>query len=486
MTSSTRSLAGAAAHGSFVTVGAQSVRIITQLASIMVLARLLTPTDYGYVAMVLAIIGVAELIRDFGLSAAAVQSRDLTVGQQNNLFWLNSAIGSAATLVVALSSPLIAVIYGVPELTVITICLSPVFLLNGIATQFRAHINRSMRFVRLSATDVVPQVVAFVVAIALAVTTQSYWALIAQQLTVAAIGLLAAIVLSGWLPGRPSREASVRYHVRFGSSLFLTNLLTYATNNSQTLMMGVAWGPSQAGVFSRAYQLMSLPLTQMVAPMTKVALPVLSRLRDEPDRYSETVRRAQLLGLYLTAPVFLLCFALAAPLIEVALGDQWAAAVPIFALLALGGAFRAMSQLSHWLFLSSGNTAKQLRFNSWALPIVLLAMLAGLPWGGMGIAVGHLVGYALYWPLSMWVSARAAGIGIGRLAGNAARVFPVIAIGIIGAGWVATHAPVPAILQVVIGSALAIVWVLSSAWALPSGRRDLRTLWAFVSRARRG
>lgn len=483
---STRSLAGAAAHGSFVTLGAQSIRIITQFASIIVLARLLTPTDYGYVAMVLAIIGIAELIRDFGLSAAAVQAKSLTVGQQNNLFWLNSAIGLGATVVVALSSPLIAAIYGVPELTLITICLSPVFLLNGLATQFRAHINRGMRFVRLSATDVVPQVVAFIVAIVIALVTHSYWALIAQQLTVAAVGLLVAIFASGWAPGLPSRAASVRYHVRFGSSLFLTNLLTYATNNSQTLMIGVAEGPAQAGVFSRAYQLMALPLTQLVAPMTRVALPVLSQLRDEPDRYAETVRRAQLLGLYLTAPLFLICFVLADPLIEVTLGDQWTAAVPIFALLALGGAFRAMAQLSHWLFLSSGATAKQLRFNSWALPIVLLAMLAGLPWGGVGVAAGHLVGYALYWPLSLFVSARAAGVRVRHLAANAVRIFPLVAIGITGAGWLATQVPVPAILQVLLGSALSAIWVLTSAWVLPVGRQDLRTLWAFAIRARRG
>lgn len=480
-----RPLASTVAHGSFVTLAAQAIRILAQFASIMILARLLTPTDYGYVAMVLAIIGVAEFLRDFGLSAAAVQARELTPGQQNNLFWLNSAIGLIASVVVAALSPLIAHLYGVPELTVITLSLAPVYVLNGLATQFRAHINRGMAFIRLSATDVVPQLAAFAVAITIGVLTHSYWALVAQQLTVAAVGLVVSVALSGWFPGRPSRTDSVAHHIRFGGSLFVTNLLTYAVNNSQTLMIGVAWGPVRAGLFSRAYQLMSLPLSQLVGPMSKVALPALSRLRDEPARYAETVRRAQLLGLYLTTPVFLLCCALAGPLIEVALGGQWTAAAPMFALLAVGGGFRAMSMLSQWIFLSAGATAKQLLFNAWALPIVLLAMIAGLPWAGVGVSAGYLMGNAIYWPLAMAASAKAAGIRLGPLVRNAARVLPIAAAGVLGAGWIAQLLPAPALVQILVGTVLAVLWVPASAAALPAGRQDLRMLWAFARGAGR-
>jgi len=119
------SLARSAARGTAVTIVGQSLRIGTQFASIAILARLLDPVDYGYLAMVLSVIGVAELLRDFGLSAAAVQSRSLTQGQQSNLFWLNTLIGAAASLLVLACSPLIGWLYGEPELTRITMWLSP-------------------------------------------------------------------------------------------------------------------------------------------------------------------------------------------------------------------------------------------------------------------------------------------------------------------------------------------------------------------------
>ncbi len=487
MTSSlsrTSSLSGSAARGSIIVLLSQAVRIATQFASIFVLARLLDPTDYGYLAMVMSIIGVAELLRDFGLSAAAVQSRDLSGQQQSNLFWLNAMIGLGASLLVACASPAIAALYGESELVPITLALAPIFFLNGISTQFRAHINRGMRFFRLSLTDVVPQVVAFGAAIAVAIFTESYVALVVQQISIAIVGLGLAIALSDWFPGWPKRGASVHGHVRFGVNLLFTNLLTYGTNNSQMVMVGAVWGPSQLGYFSRAYQLMALPLTQVMAPMTKVALPVLSKVQDEPKRYTDIVGRAQLLSLYITAPLFLLCFAMAEPMIVVALGDQWMASAPIFALLALGGAFRSMSQLAYWMFLSSGSTRKQFVFNAWALPTIVILMAAGLPWGGLGVAAGHTVGYALYLPASMLVAARAAGVPRRPLSIAAARVFGLLGTGVVGVGYASTFIPVLPALQILIGVAGAGMWAFGITMATSAGRSDLRVLRAFATAAR--
>ena len=210
------SLARSAARGSIVTIVGQALRIGTQFASIALLARLLDSVDYGYLAMVLSLIGIAELLRDFGLSAAAVQSRELSHAQQSNLFWLNTLIGAAASLIVLAASPLIALLYGEPPLATITAVLSPVFLINGMTTQFRAHINRGLRFVALSVTEWCP-LVAFAVAITLGFTLRNYWALVAQQLTIAVVGLIMAISLSPLVAvlahGRPAcaaRSASGR------------------------------------------------------------------------------------------------------------------------------------------------------------------------------------------------------------------------------------------------------------------------------------
>jgi O-antigen/teichoic acid export membrane protein len=485
VTRSPPSLATSAARGSLITLVGQSVRIVTQFASISVLARLLGSVDYGYLAMVLAVIGIAELFRDFGLSAAAIQSRDLSHAQQSNLFWLNSLIGAAASVVVFAASPLVALIYGEPALATITRALSPIFLLNGMATQFRASINRSMRFVALSVTDVVPQLIAFAVAVPLAISVRNYWALVAQQVTVSAVGLAMTVAMARWRPSLPSREAKLGTQIRFGTSLFTTNLMTYGVNNSQTVMIGAAWGPVVVGFFSRAYQLMALPLTQIVAPLTKVALPILSRVYDEPRRYANIVGRAQLLGLYLTAPLFILCFSLAGPLIRLALGPQWVESVPVFAILALGGAFRAMSQLAFWIFLSSGSTRQQMKFNAVAYPALVGLMLAGLPWQGVGVSVGHTLGYALYWPLSLFAACRAAKIGFRALARTAARVSTIVGIGVLLISSVIARLGWPDLVTVVVASLASLCYLGLTMIILPAGRADFHTLSSFVRGLRR-
>lgn len=481
----TASLGRAAARGSAITLVGQAVRIATQFASIAILARLLDSVDYGYLAMVLALIGVAELLRDFGLSSAAVQSRELSHAQQSNLFWLNTAIGGLATLVVLACSPLVALLYAEPPLAQITAVLSPIFLVNGMSTQFRAHLNRNLQFVRLSVCDVAPQVVAFGVAISVALATPSYWALVAQQGTVSVVGLGLAVGLARWWPSWPRQGVSLRSQIRFGSRLLSTNLITYGVNNAQTVMVGVVWGAVVVGFFSRAYQLMVLPLTQIVAPLTKVALPVLSQVSGDPQRYASIVARAQLLGLYLTAPLFLLCFTLAEPLVRLALGPQWLASVPIFAMLALGGAFRAMSQLAYWIFLSSGRTGQQLKFNAVAYPVVVALMAAGLPWQGYGVSVGHTIGYALYWPASLVVACRAAGLPSRGLALTAVRVTATVGTGVLLVSWLVARAGWGDLLTVLVAVLAAAAWVAATMALVPASRRDLRVLASFARGLRR-
>lgn len=479
------SLARAAARGSVVTLVAQGCRLVTQFASIAILARLLDSVDYGYFAMVLALVGIAELLRDFGLSAAAVQSRELTQAQHSNLFWLNTLTGLAASVVVVAVAPLVSLLYGQPALTHIAQVLAPVFLLNGMATQFRARLNRSLRFVALSVSDVVPQVVAFAVAVMLALRWRSYWALVGQQVVVAVLGLLLSAVLARWRPSMPRRGVGLGPQLRFGSNLFLTNVMSYGVNNSQVVMMGAVWGAVVVGFFSRAYQLVVLPLTQLVSPLTKVALPILSRVSDDPPRYASIVRRAQLLGLYGTAPFFLFCCGTATPLLHVALGRTWAPSIPIFTVLALGAAFRAMSQLAFWLFLSSGSTGAQRRLNAWAYPCLVGLMAAGLPWQGIGVAIGHTVGYALYWPLSLRVACRASGVAAAPLARTAARVFGVVGLGVLAISFAVSHSGLPDLLALVLAGGACATYLALVMRLTRHGRVDLAVLVEFARGLRR-
>src|SRR4051812_1163902 len=184
------SLGTRAARGAFATLVGQIARIVIQVASVSILARLLDPSDYGLVAIVLAIVGVGEIFRDFGLSTAAMQSAVVTPAQRNKLFWLNTAIGAGLTLLCIAAAPLVADLFGHAELTPITRVLGVTFLLNGMTAQYQADLNRRLRFTALVTVGVGSQAASTVVAVVCAWAGAGYWSLVIQQLAAGLILLV--------------------------------------------------------------------------------------------------------------------------------------------------------------------------------------------------------------------------------------------------------------------------------------------------------
>ena len=180
-----------------VVLGGQGVRILVQIASVVVLSRLLTPRDYGLVAMVLAVVAVAEIFRDFGLSTAAIQAKVLTRAQQSNLWWLNAALGLGFGLVAIMAAPLVAALYDEPALTTLTAAMAGMFVLNGMGAQYRADLTRRLLFTRLAAATVLAPLLALGIAAYAAANGAGYWALVVQQLVQAAVGLVAVGAFAG-------------------------------------------------------------------------------------------------------------------------------------------------------------------------------------------------------------------------------------------------------------------------------------------------
>ena len=148
-------LAHSAARGAFFTLAAQVAKIVLQFLSVIVLARLLTPHDYGLLAIVLVVVGVGEIFRDFGLTTASIQAPVLTRGQRDNLFWINSAIGVVLTIVMFFLAWPIEAVTDEPEIVGMVHWLSLLFLLNGLATQHRANLARDLKFKAMAVIEVV-------------------------------------------------------------------------------------------------------------------------------------------------------------------------------------------------------------------------------------------------------------------------------------------------------------------------------------------
>lgn len=472
-------LAASASRGAAVTLGAQLIRASVQLVGIVVLARLLTPDDYGVLAMVLAIIGVGEVFRDFGLSSAAVQAKTVSRAQQSNLFWLNSGIGLVmAGLVCAFAGP-IAAFYGDERLQLVAIVLSSTFVLNGVATQFRARLNRDLRFVRLSIAEIAAQVGSLGVGIWMAVAGYGYWALVGQQVSLALVQAVIVAASAGWWPGLPRRAAEMGGFLRFGGNLVGSQLITYASRNVDAVIIGSTLGASALGVYNRAFQLMLMPLNQVNAPSMRVALPVLSRLQDSPTRFAEFLNVGQTFMLNLVGVILAFACAQADSLIMLALGPQWMAAVPVFQVLAIAGFFQAASYASYWVFLAKGLTGAHLRFSLATRPVMIGVILLGSLWGVTGVAIAFTVSTALLWPAALWWVGRVSDAPVRMMWRNGARTFVLLAVAA-GASFAATFA-IPADLLLVrlgVGAAVMLAVILVAWLLIRPYRRDAAAMLA--------
>lgn len=426
--SATGGLTGVAARGAAVTISVQLGRIVLQFGSVVVLARLLAPSAFGLIAMVTAVIGVADLVRDFGLSLAAIQAKHVSTAERTNLFWANTGLGAVCATAAVAATPLIAAVYREPRLMPIVPSLGVVFVLSGMATQYRADLARNLHFAAVALADLVGPAAGIVAAVALAVAGADYWALVAQQIVTAVAALTFVVSAGRWFPGRYRRGVSIRRFFHFGGGVLGTQLLSYVTRNVDQLAIGALWGTHALGLYSRAFQLTMVPINQINAPLTNVAVPVLARVHEDPVRLAAALRRAQTVACYITAPVLAVAGALADPLVRIVLGPQWTAVAPIFALLAFGGVFRSIAQIAYWAFLAVGRTSELLRLQLWTQPLTIVVVLAGVPWGGRGVAAGWLVANVGYWCASVPAAARAAGVPRSTLFRSSVRAVLAVAV----------------------------------------------------------
>lgn len=469
-------LATAAVRGGAITLAAQAGRILLSFSSVVILARMLTPYDFGVVAMAVAVVGVADLVRDFGLSTAAIQAPVLSRTQGSNLFWINSGIGCGCGIVVFLSSNLIASFFDQPELVGVVQALAATFVLGGVATQFKVQINRQLRFGRLAVIEVGSPLLGLIAALIVSLSTRSYWVIVAQLLTTAVAALLLSVCCAGWWPGLPHRSGHMRKLLSMGLDLFGTQLVAYVAKNIDSIAIGRVWGPSQLGIYDRAYQVLVVPLNQLNAPLSRVAIPIFSRLSPAPVRFFRAIRTAQLLSTYLTGTIFAVAAALALPIVTILFGDDWVAAAPVLAVLALGGIFRSLLQVCFWIYTSLGLTRAQLKFYLVGQPLLVVVILLGLPWGILGVAIGHSVGYLLYWVASIWWVGRIAGLDVRPLVRDAARTLGLFAVPVGLAAFFAAQLVAGYWRQALVGSLAAVIMAGVLALVLRPVGNDLRAL----------
>lgn len=382
-------------RGGAVTLIAQACKFILQMGSTVILARLLAPQDYGLVGMVTAVTGFVALFKDMGLSMATIQKAEINHRQISNLFWVNIVVSLLLTLVTCAIAPVVALFYNEPRLTLITIVSAIGFLFGGLTVQHQALLNRQMRFTALAAIEIVAMGFGVVSALVLAWYSAGYWALVVMQIAIAIGQMGGAWLLCRWRPSLPQRRANIRELLAFGSHLTGFNLINYFARNLDNILIGRSWGAGQLGLYSKAYGLLLLPLQQINAPITAVAIPSLSRLQADPQQFRNYYLKAVSMVTFLTLPLTILSIVISEEVVTLVLGSQWREASFLFRFLGVAALFQPLCNTAGWLYISTGKTDRMLKWGLFASSLTIVSFFIGLPYGARGVALCYAVAMLL-------------------------------------------------------------------------------------------
>lgn len=467
-------------RGGLLTVTSQGAQFLIQSVSTVVLARLLTPADFGLVAMVSAITGLGQAFADLGLSEATIQRKDITHDQITALFWINAAIGLGLTIVTAGLAPVLASFYREPRLVAITLVMSLTFLIGGFRVQADALLKRQMRFSSLAVRDVATYVFSVALAIILALRGYGYWVLVALPLSLNGTRVILSWLMIKWRPGLPRRGANVRSMVTFGGNVAASYFMTNINRSADSVLIGWHLGAAPLGLYSRAYNLLMLPVRQLSIPATSVAVPAFSRLQNDPERFARYYLRAANLMMWISAPVFAFLFVAAEPVIALALGNQWRGSAPVFKILVFSALGQLLFDSIIWLFVSRGQSGRMLRLLFVISPIIVLSFAVGLPFGIDGVAFcGSLVLVGIL-PWVLKFAFRDTTLTLKRLARAVLCPVSLSVVGIIIAE-IAVRAVVPEHIYsqlLVPASVFAIVYLLAA--LVRPVREELTSIWGLL------
>ena len=374
-----------------VTALSQGVNTAIHLGSTIVLARLLTPAEFGVVAMVMTVTVFAGLFKDLGLSAATIQRESLNQDQLSTLYWINVTAGAGLTLLLVASAPLVSRFYGRPELTSVTMCLALTFVISSFSTQQNALLVREMRFGRQAIASIVSSLIGFGLTMVLALSGLSYWSLVFGTL---ARSLTLTVMLnsfSGWRPGPPRRGTGVTAMLKYGLNLTGFSFVNYFSRNLDNVLIGRFAGADALGLYSRAYNLLMLPTSNLRVPMDTVAFPALSRLQRDPAGFRNYYRTITGVIAVASMPMVGYLFVASEPLIEVALGSQWTDAAKIFSILAIAAFMQPASGFRGTVLTSLGMARRHLHMGIVFAVITCGGFAVGVHWGAMGVATSYAI-----------------------------------------------------------------------------------------------
>lgn len=387
------------AVSSFITSGLSFL----QLA---VLGRLLDPADFGLMAMVMVVIGLAQAYADMGISNAIIHRQDTSRDQLSSLYWLNIFAGIIVFALIVATTPLIVAFYHEPRLKNLLILSAIIFLVTPIGQQFQILLQRELRFNQLAIIEIVSTLIGVGVTILTAFSGQGVYSLIWGQLSTAIVKtlMISTIGLKEWRPHLHFRRNDLEGYLGFGLYQMGERSINYLGWNLDKLFIGVLLGAQSLGYYNIAYQLMVKPFMLFNPIITRVAFPLFAKIQDDNRRlcsgYLDAIRVIALV----LFPVYMGMIVLAKPFILLLMGHNWLPAVPVFQILAILGFFYSLGNPLGSLLLAKGRADLGFYLNVFMILLYGAAIWLGGQSGVNGVASALVIATSLVlFPIGFWI-----------------------------------------------------------------------------------
>ncbi|OEU66517.1 MAG: colanic acid exporter [Desulfobacterales bacterium PC51MH44] len=370
-----------------------------QFVTLAVLARLLSPSDFGLMGMIMVVVGFAQAFADMGISNAIIHRQDATRNQLSSLYWLNIIAGIITFCVICASAPLVVEFYHEPRLHNLLYLTAAIFLITPFGQQFQILMQKKLRFNELAKIEIATSIVNSVVAIVLAFSGFGVYSLIWGQLagTSTKVLMLFSTGWRNWRPGFHFSRHDLSNYLSFGLYQMGERSINYLNSNIDYLLIGSMLGAKSLGYYTLAYNLIIRPSIMINPVITKVAFPVFSRVQNETDRLKRgylkvlqllsTVNLPMMIGLAVIAPI-------AVPVI---FGEQWLPSIILIQILTIVGLLRSTASIVGSLLMAKGRADLGFKWNLVLTITQIPGLYLGIKLGGMvGVAIAYAILQCIY------------------------------------------------------------------------------------------
>jgi polysaccharide transporter, PST family len=405
-------LGRASVRGGVILLAGRGINVLVQLASTVLLARILSPHDFGLVAMVTALVLFAPILVDLGTTDASVQRANITPEQISALFWLNVTIGALLTMLFAAGSGLIGSFFGEPALHGIALILSLTFVMTALTVQHYALMRRAMEFRRIAIIDLSANLISSIVSVAMALTGWGYWALVAKAILQVCLAASGAWLSCPWIPGRPRLSSEAKELVGFGLGVTGFTIMDTLSRSADRIALGYFNGAGSLGYFQNAYLLYMNMLNIVTEPLHNIGVSSLTKLRENMAELKRSWSAALSSMTFFCAPAFAVLAVTGQDFAVLLLGQKWAPAGPLLCVFAIRGIANCVERTMGWLHVVAGRADRWSRWGVFSAVFHLLALAAGLPFGALGVAIAYTIAmFCLFVPALVYAG-QPIGIGV--------------------------------------------------------------------------